>query len=682
MAGPWEAYQQPQAAPATADSGPWAKYSAPEASDIPITDLPAVKAVLAPEDRPWVPAEVPQRAELMLGFARDMFPELKNTPDQVLLAGIRQQIYPDIPIDKFYQLTGMAPTDVEPVDPTEGMSGLSKFRAGVGQSFASTGRGLGQLVGAVSREEVDEAKRLDAPLLSTPEGLSGAVTGNVAQIVAPGGALKLGAKVPQLVRAAPALEAGASAFLPTTVRGAAASGAGFGAAQEVGTDESRLANIGISAGAGATGAALPRVATAVTERAARLSPAFTRGQQERAAAEAIEQFASDPEAVRRALATSQVIVPGTRPTLAEATEDAGLAGLQKFMGNRPELQPALRETVEANNAARVKAIEDAFNGADAATIERLTGARDLAARQILRPIGNITLQDVTPVSNAVDRLMVKNASAKNVREALGAVKEEIGTIKTVQDAHNVRQYIDQLISGQVEGKAGAKFAQRELMTVKDILDRQMRQAYPEWGKFLRDYKAASKEIGQTRIGNKLLDKGPNISGVGDVPVLSPDKFSGAVADMDRLAAQATGFRRARADNIVTPEQAKVVDEVRRDLERFARSNSRAAPVAGGSPTMQNAVGGNRVQDALGPVGATMIEPVSGAALLFLNAARKNYGEKVAAIVNEAILSPDRAAEILARLPPKSRRAITRQVAPLLNQAGSVSGRAVPPAIQE
>jgi hypothetical protein len=697
MAGPWEAYQQPQAAPAAAD-GPWANYASPQAgtaapqpSDLPVTDLPAVRAYMDISSWPDDKINFPQTPNAgLLDYIKAVRPEYATIPDKDLVWAAHRAIYPDVSPVEFLRATGYAEkVGLKPEEiatggeqAVAGMSGFERFKAGAGQSVASTGRGIAQLAGLLSREDVDAARQADAPLLRTGAGLSGAITGNVAQIVAPGGALKLGAKVPQLSRAAPALDAAGSAFLPSTVRGAAASGAGFGAVQEVGTGDSRAGNIALGGLAGTLGAALPRAATAVTERAARLSPAFTQGQQERAAAEVLEQFASNPDAVRRALSTSQVLVQGTRPTLAEATEDAGLAGLQKFMGNRPELQPALRETAEANNAARVKAIEDAFGGADAATIDRLTGARDLAARQILRPISNISLKDVTPVNNAVDRLIVKNASAKNVREALGAVKEEIGTIKTVQDAHNVRQYIDQLISGQVEGRAGAKFAQRELMTVKDVLDRQMRQAYPEWGKFLREYKAASKEIGQVKVGNRLLDKGPNISGVGDIPVLSPDKFSGAAADMDRLAAQATGFRRARAENIVTQQQSKVVDEVRRDLERFSRSNSRAAPIAGGSATMQNAVGGTRVQDALGPVGATMIEPVSGAALLFLNAARKNYGEKVAGIVNEAILSPDRAAEILARLPPKSRRAITRQVAPFLNQAGSVSGRTAPALIQD
>ena len=94
----------------------------------------------------------------------------------------------------------------------------------------------------------------------------------------------------------------------------------------------------------------------------------------------------------------------------------------------------------------------------------------------------------------------------------------------------------------------------------------------------------------------------------------------------------------------------------------------------GSNTMQNAVGGNALQEAVGPVGAAIVEPISGVALLGLNSLRKNYGQKVAAIVEEALLDPNRAAEILATLPSENRRKIVQTVGYLLNQTGAVAGR--------
>lgn len=657
--------------------------------DRPIQDMAPVRATLDISSWPDSKINFPATPDSgLLQYLRAVRPELEQVPDKELVWKAREAIYPDMSPVEFLRATGYAdkvgltPEDVASggEQALAGMSGLERFTAGAGQSLASTGRGIGQLMGLVSREDVDAAREVDAPLLRTGAGLGGAITGNVAQIVAPGGALKLGAKVPQLARAAPALEAAGSAFLPTTIRGSAASGAAFGGLQEVGTGDSRAANVALGTLAGGAGAALPRAATAVTERVAKLSPAFTQGQQERAAAEVLERFAQSPDNLATALQGQRSIVPGSMPTTAEATGDVGLAGLQRFLGNTPEFANELTLLREANNRARVDALEQAF-GATPGALDSATAARGLQARQTLRPIGGISVGDLTPINQGVARLIEKNASAPAVRDALGAVRDELPNIKTVQDAHNLRQYIGQLMSGSIENKAGGKLAKKELMTVRDLLDRQMRQAFPDWGKFLREYKEGSRTIGQIQMGENLLGRGSAIRAEGDIAQLTPASFSRAAGDLDRVAQQATGSRLSRADKIATTQQLEAVDQVRRDLERYARTNQRTVPV-GQSVTASNFAGGNRVQDAIGPVGAAMIEPVSGAALLFLNAARKNYGEKVAGIVNEAMLNPDRAAEILARLPPKSRRAITRQVAPLLNQAGSVSGLVAPASIKE
>ena len=109
----------------------------------------------------------------------------------------------------------------EGLDPTEGMSGFDKVRAGVGKSLADTGRGLGQLVGLVSREDVDRSQELDAALMQTGAGKSGYVGGTIASLLTPGVALKAASKVPQLARAATGLNTASRAFLPNSVGGAA-----------------------------------------------------------------------------------------------------------------------------------------------------------------------------------------------------------------------------------------------------------------------------------------------------------------------------------------------------------------------------------------------------------------------------------------------------------------------------
>jgi hypothetical protein len=85
-----------------------------------------------------------------------------------------------------------------PVDPTEGMSGLEKFNAGMGKAFTDIGRGAAQMVGmGPSGEEVQEQRQLDAPLMKTGAGIAGNVAGNIAAMapmaVIPGAATVGGA---------------------------------------------------------------------------------------------------------------------------------------------------------------------------------------------------------------------------------------------------------------------------------------------------------------------------------------------------------------------------------------------------------------------------------------------------------------------------------------------------------
>lgn len=122
------------------------------------------------------------------------------------------------------------PTPQKTVDPTEGMSGPQKFFAGAGKAMYDIGRGAGQLVGMVDQKDIDEAKRLDAPLMNTGAGSVGNVIGNVAT-------------------ALPAM------FMPGAngVVGASLAGGVMGALQPVPTGDSRFNNSALGAVAGGLG---------------------------------------------------------------------------------------------------------------------------------------------------------------------------------------------------------------------------------------------------------------------------------------------------------------------------------------------------------------------------------------------------------------------------------------------
>lgn len=584
-----------------------------------------------------------------------------------------------------YRAAGIDPD----VDPNAGIGRGRKIIEGVGASIDASMQGLKQagtsaaeyfarsnpsivpsgardgLQGMMAQQQAAEVERRRVNSQMDGWGKGGQVLGTVGQIVGPGVALRG--------------RSAAASLLPRTIKGNAAQGAVFGGVQPTVSTQERVGNATFGATAGGAGAAIPRLLGSTYRGLSGLSPAVSQAAQTRQAAGVLNQFAADPAALRSGAMSPQVIVPGSLPTLAEATGDVGLAGLQRTLANTPEFGNELFRRQASNNLARVRAIEGGFGGANASAADALTKARDLDARQILRPIDKLPMSSLDKVITGVNRLGDKFQAAPAVRDAMAAVKAELPNIRTVGDAHAVRQYIGQLIGGQVEGKAGAKLAKSQLMTVQGLLDREMRAAYPEWGKFLQNYKGASRQIGQVNVGETLLEKGPNVRAAGDVPILSPAKFAGAAADMDRTVANATNFRRATADKVLTPAQRATVDAVRRDLERYSRASVDGKAI--GSNTVQNAIGGNSFQSAVGPVGAAMVEPVSGVAMMALNQMRAKYGERVASLVQEAMIDPARAAEILASVPSGQRGEVVRRVAPLLARASAVVG-ATSPALTE
>ena len=143
------------------------------------------------------------------------------------------------------------------LNPSGDMSGGQRFLAGIGKTFTDLGQGAAQAVGmGPSRQEVDERRDRDVPLMATPEGFGGSVAGGVAATV-------------------PAIAAGPS------MGAAIGTGALYGGLQPVGQGESRALNAAIG---GATGGAVKygadklagALSTAVANRASTAAPANAR----------------------------------------------------------------------------------------------------------------------------------------------------------------------------------------------------------------------------------------------------------------------------------------------------------------------------------------------------------------------------------------------------------------------
>lgn len=143
-------------------------------------------------------------------------------------------------------------------DPTQDMGTVGKFVAGYGKAGADMVRGAGQRLGIVSQEDVDENRRLDAPLMATTAGKVGHITGAVASTLpayaaGPGlGAVLTGAALGYVQPTAtgdssrvsiPFTNIGVdvgSPVLANTITGGALAGAGVGLGKAIGYGANKL----------------------------------------------------------------------------------------------------------------------------------------------------------------------------------------------------------------------------------------------------------------------------------------------------------------------------------------------------------------------------------------------------------------------------------------------------------
>jgi hypothetical protein len=430
----------------------------------------------------------------------------------------------------------------------------------------------------------------------------------------------------------------------------------LGMIQPVGTDDSRLANTGIGAGAGAIGAALPRLAGSAVRTGRALVEPITRGGQERIVARAIQQSAADPSRLSQAAPSA---IPGVSRTLAEEAADPGISQLQR------QFTPQLADQMAGNNAARAAAVRSTFEGADDASIATIRAGRDAEAGQVLGGLPGAAVPDMAPFRQAIEAGISANQGNPAAQKALQEVLSEIPEVKTAEQAYNVRKYLDFILSKQSD-KPAAKAASRELQQAKGVLDQEMAKVFPEWGDYLSNYTAQSRRMDQAKVGKSLLGMArqaadPNTS----ERSLGANALSRAANDPDALVRGATRFNKSTAGNTLTAEQSNLLRMLGDDASRmdFAATGGRAV----GSDTAQNLAtrnilstlaGGNRLANM-----ALQSQPAQRMAAL----GEKTYGllgvpERLQSVMVEALSDPARAREILGRLPSPDRSLVEEALA--------------------
>lgn len=502
--------------------------------------------------------------------------------------------------------------DRDTYNPTSGMSTFDKAAAGFGKAIVDTGRGLGQLVGLTSREDVAESRKRDEPLMKTGAGIAGNVLGNVA-VAAP------------------------TAFIPgaQTIPGAALIGAGMGMAQPSVSTNETMKNAAIG---GVAGAAVPTLVRGAQVARSFVDPLYEGGRQ-RIMGRMLRATAGDhaDEAIAN-MRTAPQFVPGSQPMAGEASGVPSLAALQRTAtATSPNAANQAAARTAANNEARVAYLQSLTPDVAAARGAREAAAGPLydAARQ-----GGFDPNVVQAIQPRIAALMerVPDDLVGQARQLAQVAGEPIQDMGSVQGAHYLKKAIDSRItqavrSGDNEAARAYRGLQGEYL---DVLD----QLNPAYQQARQTFARMSPPINQGEVLGEVANRATNFRGD-----MTPAAFSRAI--QDRTAAGVTRMPNATMQNTLSPEQMTGLQNINQDLLRadFGQTAGRGV----GSDTVQKMAYSNMMQQSGLPGALTSLAPVGVVGNLAQRAGQVVYrdaNERMAQQLAEALLDPNQAANLM------------------------------------
>lgn len=509
--------------------------------------------------------------------------------------------------------------------------GVSNALAGVGAGLSNLWRGAKQTVGAETSQAVREAAERDAPLLDTGAGFAGNLSGTVLPILP-------------------------AAFIPgaNTVMGAAGIGAVTGALAPTANDnvlagKTESAMLGGLLGGGAIAGG--RLAHGALNAGKGLVEPFTDAGQSRIVGRALRTFATNADDAARSASGASAPVRGYRQTLQEATQDPGLAGLQRGLMNMPEPSAQIGAVERAN----VVALKDAIGGVagDDASMAAAIAARDSATDALYSLADDATL----PVNKELRELLGRDVIRAAINEAkrnasnrgeklLVALTPKTKGI-TGKTLHSIKRAIDDAYDAAKQSQGAKSEAARSIAKAKTDYLGWVESRIPAYGQARDTFAAMSRPINQMQVGGLLGEKlGPALDDFAQTGVVRPGLFAESLRHPDRLVKQATG-RSGRLADIMEPDQLATIDAVGRTLANRASAQNLGRPV--GTNTAQNLASQNLVRQIAGPLGmpqSFMEAQFWPAVMRPVNFALKSQEPAITGKMTEAMIDPRLAARLM------------------------------------
>ena len=306
--------------------------------------------------------------------------------------------------------------------------------------------------------------------------------------------------------------------------------------------------------------------------------ANTLTQSQAEALKTLRSFAKDPDAIGRT--PNNQIIKGSQPTLAELTQDPGLAQLQRTQQSKSTaLASDLAENKAAKGTAR-KSLMEEYAGSEG-ELQYYKDARKAIAEPLYKKAldSPIDPKRVTPelqnqMTDLMQRPSIKEAQQQAIKlardEGVNLAEQDMGSMRGL---HYMKMAIDEKISA-------AKTAQnnnqvRILTGLQDNLVGVMQKLSPDYAKATAEFAEASKPINRMEVGQYLKEKLFPATNNHGADITTVNQFAKALAHPDQTARLATKFPGAKLENIFTKEEITQLKNLADDVVRQANVESAA-----------------------------------------------------------------------------------------------------------
>lgn len=509
-----------------------------------------------------------------------------TTKDGITIQNIPDDVPPDAPqlkkrVAEIRAGVSRSAQAEAPLDPTEGMSTGDKFLAGVGKGMTDVGRGVGQMVGLVSRQDVAESRKRDKALMDTGAGMAGNITGSLAAMLP-------------------------TAFIPgaATLPGAAAIGAGTGLAAPSESTEETLKNTVLGGVLAPAAVVAGRAIGAGARGAQSLMEPFTKKGQEQIAARTLQRFATDPAKAASNLANARQLVPGSAPTMAQAADDPGLAQLERTLRNNPETGGKIAEQLQAQRAARLSAVQgvagdDAYY--NAIKEGRAVFAKEDYAKAIAEGFDPKALEKAAPKLKAIlSRPSIKLAQtvARNLAAENGEQITDLGSVRGLD--YLVKALDNKISAAKGVGSSVGKEELRALTKTKADLTSLIEEIAPAYKEARENFAKMSRQVNAMDVGRDVMQRMQSpLARYGASGREMKNEYAKALEGATESIKRSTGMD-LPLDRVMNPRDIQTLENVARDMARAANAEDMGRAV--GSNTAQNLAAQNLMRRVLGPTG--------------------------------------------------------------------------------